>query len=269
MDRKGAVAEFLQKCIDYSDASITRKSKRGEIEEIASWEIYREFTKHALMEIHTGKLDSWFETEETPNLESPRKIDVNSLEHRERSSWISGLLSPRPLVLASTQNENGIKNLAPMTSVMSVSTSPPLLIASLSSNREGKVRDTLINLRSNGKAILHMMPSTLQAVDWIDLAGTPIPPNQSEWDLTELTANQDQPLLVNQAIAALEVEMVEERELPDAIAKLVILKVTHIWTSLDEIPLSGIDTLCHHGIDRLTPSPDGWSKTVDKHYGKN
>ena len=238
MDRKGVVAEFLQRCIDYSNASITRKTNRGEMEDIA-------------------------------NLEKPRKIDVDTLEHKERSSWISGLLSPRPLVLASTENESGVKNLAPLTSVMSVSTSPPLLIASMSRNREGKYRDTLINLRSNKKAILHMMPSTLEAADWIDNAGTPIPPSQSEWDLTNLTPSPQEPLLVSQAIAALEVEMIEERELPDAVAKLIVLRVTHIWTSLDKVPLSGVDILCHHGIDRLTPAPDGWSKTVDKHYGQN
>ena len=53
MDRKGIVADFLQRCIDYSEASISRKEKRGDIEEIESWITYQEFTKHALIEIHT------------------------------------------------------------------------------------------------------------------------------------------------------------------------------------------------------------------------
>lgn len=267
MDRKGVVAEFLQRCIDYSDKSISRKTERGEIEEVKPWEIYREFTKHALMEVHTGKLDSWFESVESSDLKNPRRIDTESLDRQERASWISGILSPRPLILASTQDENGLRNLAPLTSVMTVSNRPPLIIASLSQNRDGRFRDTLLNLRSTGKAILHLMPSTLEAVDWIDTAGTPIPKSESEWDLTKLTSHDQEKLLVSQAVAGLEVELVEERELPGAVAKLVILKITHIWTSLDNPPLEGIDTLCQHGIDRLTPSPNGWSKTVDKHYG--
>ena len=267
MDRKGIVADFLQRCIDYSNASITRKQERGDIEEIESWKTYQEFTKHALMEIHTGKLDSWFESQKPTELKQPRRIDVLDLEHRERATWLSGILSPRPLVLVSTKNAEGLGNLAPLTSAMAVSTKPPLMIASLSQGKNDRQRDTMNNLRETKKAILHMMPSTLQAVDWVDNAGSPIPPSESEWDLTGLEASEDEPMLVKQAVAAIEVEYLEEVKLPDAVAKLVVLKVTHIWTSLDQAPLSGLDILCQHGLDRLTPSPENWGKTIDKHYG--
>ena len=52
---------------------------------------------------------------------------------------------------------------------MGVSNTPPLFIASLVGNKH-KYRGTLLNMRQTGKAILHVMPSTLQAVDWIDMA---------------------------------------------------------------------------------------------------
>ena len=76
MDRKGAVADFLQQCIEYTDASIKRKKERGDHEEIGAWESYREFTEHALMEINTGKLDPWFESEKGENLVNPKRIEV-------------------------------------------------------------------------------------------------------------------------------------------------------------------------------------------------
>ncbi|MED6338344.1 MAG: hypothetical protein VYC12_04880, partial [Candidatus Thermoplasmatota archaeon] len=101
----------------------------------------------------------------------------------------------------------------------------------------------------------------------IDMAGSPISTDESEWDLIDVTPNDDEDMLIQQAIAAIEVELVEEKELPNAVARLAVMKVTHIWTSSDNIPETGLDVLTQHGMDNIMPAPDGWSKKVDKHYG--
>ena len=189
------------------------------------------------------------------------------MDHKQRSAWLAGIVSPRPLILASTVDENGIKNLAPLSSVMGVSNTPPLFIASFSKNKRKEYRGTLVNMRQTGKAILHVMPSTLQAVDWIDMAGSPILPEQSEWDLIDITPHDENDLLIKQAIAAIEVDYIEEKELPGAVARLAVMKVKHIWTSSDKIPTTGLDVLTQHGMDNIMAAPDGWSKKVDKHYG--
>ena len=60
MDRKGIVADFLQRCIDYSEASISRKEKRGDSTvEIDKWIAYRDFIKITLKEVKSKELDSW------------------------------------------------------------------------------------------------------------------------------------------------------------------------------------------------------------------
>ena len=181
------VADFLRKCVDYANASIARKQARGQDELIAAWQTYIEFTQHAIDEIHTGKLDSWFERESRPNLSTRTRLDIMEFTHKERSAWLAGIISPRPLILASTIDEHGVKNLAPLTSVMGVSNTPPLFIASFSRNRQKEYRGTLLNMRKTGKAILHVMPSTLQAVDWIDMAGSPVSPSESAVSYTHLT----------------------------------------------------------------------------------
>ena len=267
MDRKAVVAEFLGKCIDYANASITRKQERGEQELVPAWETYIEFTQHAIDEIHSGKLDAWFERQPRPDLSEAVRIDIMDMSHKERSAWLAGIVSPRPLILASTVDQNGVKNLAPLTSVMGVSNTPPLFIASFSKNKRKEYRGTLLNMRQTGKAILHVMPSTLQAVDWIDMAGSPIDPEDSEWDLIDISPSNADDLLIKQAVAAIEVEFVEDRELPDAVARLAIMKVTHIWTASPSIPQTGLDVLTQHGMDNIMAAPDGWSKKVDKHYG--
>ena len=267
MDRKAVVADFLRKCVDYANASIARKQARGQDELIPAWQTYIEFTQHAIDEIHTGKLDSWFERESRPDLSTRTRLDIMEFTHKERSAWLAGVISPRPLILASTMDEHGVKNLAPLTSVMGVSNTPPLFIASFSRNRQKEYRGTLLNMRKTGKAILHVMPSTLQAVDWIDMAGSPVSPSESEWDLIDVNPDEEEDLLIRQAVAAIEVEYVEDRELPGAVARLAIMKVTHVWTSTDEIPETGLDVLTQHGMDNIMAAPSGWSKKVDKHYG--
>ena len=266
MDRKGVVLEYLNRCNTYAEASIARKRERGESNETNPWTSYIEFNNHAIEEIQNGTLDHWFTPLPISNMSESRRIDVNALEHAERAGWLSGLLSPRPLVVASTQDEHGNKNLAPYTSVMAVSTGPPLLIASFSCNREGRYRDTLHNLRSTKKAILHLMPSSSSIVSAIDETASPLPQGESEWNLAGFTPHSAEPLLINEAVAALEVEYLEDRELPDAVARLAVLRVTALWTSEETLPPEGLDILCQHGHDRITPAPSSWSKKVLKHY---
>ena len=266
MDRKQVVLDYLTRCNAYAMDSIARKTERGEKEQTASWESYIQFNDHAIEEIKNGTLDNWFTPLPTKSMEGARRIDVDELEHAQRAGWLSGLLSPRPLVIASTQDKEGNKNLAPYTSVMAVSTGPPLLIASFSCNRDGRYRDTLHNLRSTKRAIHHFMPSSHSSVDAIDETARPLPEGESEWNLTGFTPHPLDPLLINQAVAALEVEFLEDRPLPDAVARLAVLRVTGLWTTEETLPANGLDILCQHGHDRLTPAPDSWSKKVLNHY---
>ena len=267
MDRKGIVLDYLKRCNAYAEDSIARKTERDEYDQTVSWKSYIEFNNHAIEEIKNGSLDHWFTPLPTKGMEDAQRIDVDELEHAQRAGWLSGLLSPRPLVIASTQDEHGNKNLAPYTSVMAVSTGPPLLIASFSCNREGRYRDTLHNLRTTKKAILHLMPSSQSIVAAIDETASPLPEGESEWNLAGFTHHHLDPLLINEAVAALEVEYLEDRPLPDAVARLAVLRVTGVWTTEESMPPNGLDILCQHGHDRLTPAPDSWGMKVLKHYG--
>ena len=62
------------------------------------------------------------------------------MDHKSRSAWLAGIVSPRPLILASTVDDNGVKNLAPLSSVMGVSNTPPLFVASFSKNKQKQYR---------------------------------------------------------------------------------------------------------------------------------
>ena len=72
-------------------------------------------------------------------------FQMDELDHSSRARLLTATLSPRPLVLVATTDQHGQHNLAPMTSLSVVSNSPPLVVMSLSSDREGRARDTSVS----------------------------------------------------------------------------------------------------------------------------
>lgn len=265
-DERTAVAAFLKKCNVYAEASLERKRERGELDEITKWESYIEFNQHALEEIANGTLDRWFEptAEHQPPLV---RLNVDDMEHVERSIWLNGVLSPRPVVVAGSASTKGERNFAPLSSVMQVSTSPPYLTASFSIHKDKRPRDTLQNLRTTGTVFLNVMPPTARGATIVDETATPLPFGEDEGALLEMDTVEGKPLLLEESVAAVEARFVEEHRLPDAVATLVVLRVEAVWFSSSTIPSGGLDVLCQHGRDDMTPSPQGWTQRVLKHYG--
>lgn len=268
MDERSAVANFLRKCNDYARASIARKKERGDVEEVAKWEAYIEFNQHALEEIANGTLDKWFEERPDSNV-SPalHRLDIDAMEHVERSTWLNNVLSPRPVVVAGTMNEQGERNFAPLSSVMQVSTAPPYLTASFSTHKGGRTRDTHANLQTTGKVILNLMPATPRGASIVDETATPLAAGEDESRLLNLSTPAENPLLLDEAVAAIEAVYVEEHALPEAVAKVVVLRVQAVWFSSPNLPATGLHVLCQHGRDDMTPAPQGWTQRVEKHYG--
>ena len=121
MEGKAHVISFLKKCIEYADASIERKQKRGDLEDISKWEAYRDYTAHAVMEVENGELDRWFPNQhEMLGEEQFTTVDLASLSHQTRSAWLTNLVSPRPLALIGTSSQTGNLNLAPYLSLIHI-----------------------------------------------------------------------------------------------------------------------------------------------------
>ncbi len=267
-DERNAVAAFLKKCNTYARASIQRKQERGELEDIPKWESYIEFNEHALQELADGTLDRWFTDDGSPVLQPLHRFPVKEMEHVERSIWLNNVLSPRPVVVAGTLDQDGHRNLAPLSSVMQVSTAPPYLTASFSIHKDGLPRDTLANLRATGRIVLNMMPATPRGAAIVDETATPLPKGSDEGELLKIETVEGEPLLLSEAVAAIEATYVEEHPLPDAVAVVAVLKVEAVWFTGATAPAGGLEVLCQHGRDDMTPAPQGWTRRVEKHYGQ-
>ena len=253
---KIAIADFLRRCIAYADSSIKRKEERGDDSKIIDeWHAYRNYTQYALEELEKGDLDHWLVRDFSKAI---NEINIDDLDHAMRSKWLSSSVSPRPLALVSTRN-NSRENVAPMTSLSVVSNTPPLIVMSLSQDRNGKHRDSYLNLVENGICEIQLLAPTLQAAKDVDIVSTPT--EDSEWGLIE----SDGPIH-DLAVIVLRCKLVEDRALPEgAVARLVTLRVESIITPEYLPPEEGFSILCQHGMDRLTPSPIDWGHLATHH----
>tara|TARA_B100000945_G_C20264942_1_gene541126 strand:- start:344 stop:781 length:438 start_codon:yes stop_codon:yes gene_type:complete len=112
---------------------------------------------------------------------------------------------------------------------------------SLSSNRDGKPRDTLLNLKETKKATLAILAANNESASMVEKTAMPLPRNESEWsDIEETKTIPNGIQAPSLAIAAIETTLVECHRLPlGSVAEWVILKVDSIIvptsTSLKEI----------------------------------
>ena len=265
MEGKSHVISFLKKCIDYANASIERKQKRGDVEDIAKWEAYRDYTAHAVMEVEAGELDRWFPSQHKSLGESDlSSLSLEDLTHDARSAWLTNLASPRPLALIATSSDEGVRNIAPYTSLSVVSNSPPMAVVSLSADRNDRWRDTLLNMRQTKMAVLNFLPVSLNAATIVEQTAKPIAHGMSEWEAFGLESLETNELVMNDAAFAIVGELIEEVDLPGAKAKLAILRLSDILIpgGIDDAQPAHI--LCQHGLNRLMATPTEWHYNIDR-----
>ena len=277
--RREIVSRFLRRCVTYADSSIERKKSRGEdSSEISNWENYRQFTSFSASEVESGELDTWLEDGDyrsEPNgfsalSDNRRYLNLEEISHEERRNLLASLLMPRPISLVATKSSKGIHNLAPMSSIGVVSNSPPIVTISLSKSREGKERDTLVNLRDQGigsSCMIFILPATLESAKNVQLTSTRSPIEESEWDLIdeEMIIENEMPILPS-AMAAMRCKLMEIHPLPGgSLASLAILKVESIITSDDFSSSSEIQKLMQIDFNKLGPSSNknDWNFEVD------
>ena len=73
---KKTIIQFLNLCVNYSEGSINRKTKRLENligkdldsanKELAKWKNYKQFTEYTIKEILSGDLDDWIDNIDNP-----------------------------------------------------------------------------------------------------------------------------------------------------------------------------------------------------------
>jgi flavin reductase (DIM6/NTAB) family NADH-FMN oxidoreductase RutF len=161
-----------------------------------------------------------------------------TLTSRERYGILTSLVVPRPIGWISTHSAEGIPNVAPYSFFTALSSSPPLVGASIGF-RKGEPKDTLRNIRETGAFCVNVCSEDL--LEAMNLSSGEYPPSVDEISLAGLTAVMAEAVdapWVGEAPAVLECELFKEVELGKAANVFVIgeVKAVHYSRSLQLLP---------------------------------
>lgn len=116
------------------------------------------------------------------------KIDPAGMDFRDLHHLLAGAVVPRPIALVSTLGENGVYNVAPLSSISIASVKPPMLSFSLSTRRRkgGEKKDTLRNIEFAREFVVNV-PVVESMAEAMNKSGGEFPDHVSEFTETGLT----------------------------------------------------------------------------------
>jgi len=84
-------------------------------------------------------------------------IDYADKELTQRYQLMAQTIIPRPIAWIVTQNKQGIINIAPFSYFMGLSSEPATMIVSIGHKSDGSEKDTLKNIKENGRCTICMV----------------------------------------------------------------------------------------------------------------
>jgi flavin reductase (DIM6/NTAB) family NADH-FMN oxidoreductase RutF len=107
-----------------------------------------------------------------------KSIKLDELDRKDQYFLMTSTIVPRPIALVATLNDDGTDNLAAFSYFNAVSTEPPCIMFSISHGRDGKKKDTYVNVLREKEFVIHIAQS--DQVKLVDQTGEALPYGQSE-----------------------------------------------------------------------------------------
>jgi flavin reductase (DIM6/NTAB) family NADH-FMN oxidoreductase RutF len=114
------------------------------------------------------------------------EFDFTELPEKDRYRLLTNFVGPRPIALVTTIDEHGCNNAAPMSFFNVFSHEPPILILGIQTRPDGRVKDTVANIRRSGEFVVHMVDMGI-AREMI-LTGIDLPHDVDEIEFAGLSA---------------------------------------------------------------------------------
>lgn len=115
-------------------------------------------------------------------------IDPSTLSTKEVYKLLIGSVVPRPIAWVSSMNRNGELNLAPFSFFNVASRRPPTLAISIGpgvGEREGTVKDTLVNIQDLGEFVINIV--TFSLANEMHVSSDNFPSEVNEFEAVGLT----------------------------------------------------------------------------------
>jgi flavin reductase (DIM6/NTAB) family NADH-FMN oxidoreductase RutF len=118
-----------------------------------------------------------FYTSKTSSLK--RKILHNQTSPTDYHQFLLGAISPRPIALVSTIDEQGVCNVAPYSYFNVFSSNPPILAFSTTFKGGAQEKDTLSNIKSTGTAVVNIV--NYDIMKQMSISSADFPPSIDEF----------------------------------------------------------------------------------------
>lgn len=137
-------------------------------------------------------------------------IDIETLSLRERYHLLVTTVIPRPIAWVSTINSDGITNLAPFSFFNAISANPMSVCFAPVNDRNGKAKDTLINIRETKQFVVNI--ATEYNAEKMNHTSETYPYGVSEFEkvgLTPVTSIKVKPPRVKESPVQMECELLQ------------------------------------------------------------
>ena len=112
------------------------------------------------------------------------QIDPATHSTADNYKVLTNLVIPRPIAWVTSQNQEGVVNLAPFSFFNAVGSDPLYVIISIGRNDAGRPKDTANNIQANGEFVVNLVTEDLfQAMN---ISAADFPPEESELEAAHL-----------------------------------------------------------------------------------
>jgi flavin reductase (DIM6/NTAB) family NADH-FMN oxidoreductase RutF len=109
------------------------------------------------------------------------ELDAGKLTPREVFGLLTSIVAPRPIAFVSTLSADGKANLSPFSYFNLGGANPPSVVFSVTNNREGKEKDTLLNVRETREYVVNAV--TFAMAEPMNVTSAAYPRGVSEWEM--------------------------------------------------------------------------------------
>lgn len=180
-------------------------------------------------------------------------LNFSEFSANQRYHLMTQTIIPRPIAWALTDSNNGSLNLAPFSYFTAVSSAPPILMISVGNKPNGDKKDTLVNVASNKKMVIHIASEKDAAL--VTQTAETLPHGESELTKTTLkTVSFDGfslPRLANCDIAY-GCELYEIKELGDVPQNLIFVEIKQVYINDNVLELDEKQRITVHA-DKIKP----------------
>jgi len=114
------------------------------------------------------------------------QIDPSKHAAPDNYKLLTNLVVPRPIAWVTSQNADGVVNLAPFSFFNAVSGNPIYLVVSVGVNDAGEMKDTAKNILASGEFVVNMV--TEELFDAMNISAADFPEGESELAAANLHA---------------------------------------------------------------------------------